>query len=158
MSSGDCFILIDQIRGEAEDPDFAGNIQVSGWRWGMSSEVQGGAAGLPGRRADVQLLEFLHTVDSASPGLMARLVSNAILSKAVLSMRRAGGKAQVYLTITLKKVRVASVELLHDESNLVPVERVRLAFQEVQVDYVPQDISGRDATGRKTFAYQLDGR
>jgi len=156
VSTGDCFIKIDQVPGEAEDEDHKGEIQVTGWKWGMQGHYETSVkAG-----ANVRELEFCHLVDSASPGLMQRLVQNKPLTSAVLTMRRAGqkdaaGKPLNYLEIGLYTVRIADIDVVHDAQNVVPLERVRLAFERIEVKYTPQNAQGSAGGGKKTFEHLL---
>jgi len=157
VSTGDCFIKIDQVPGEAEDEDHKGEIQVSAWNWGMNANL---SEGTPTGRADVHMLEFFHMVDSASAGLMQRCVENKVVPTATLTMRRAGehdaaGKPLHYLCITLSSVRIAEVKLLHDAQNVIPLERVRLAFEKVSFDYTAQSAKGSAGSGKKGFHHTL---
>ncbi len=152
MSVGDCFLKLDQVPGEADDAAHLNEIEVSEWNWSMQTPY---SEGVPSGRTDVRMFEFCHLVDSASAGLMDRCTKNTNIPKAVLTMRRAGGDAQTYLTITFSQVRVASVTLQHDVNHLIPQERVRLAFYKVEYSYTPQNAKGASATGMKTFSYEM---
>jgi type VI secretion system secreted protein Hcp len=152
--AGDCFILIDQVTGEAHDKDFAGAIDVSGWNWGANARVDMSSTKGPRGAADVHMFEFRHSLDTASAGLLSRCVNNAVLPSAVLTMRRAGGlKAQVYLEITFKKVRIVRVAHVFSTDALIPAETVSIAFESVSFDYTPQSSQGSDKSGKNNFSW-----
>ncbi len=156
--SGDCFIKFEQVPGETEDKEFAGAIDVVGWNWGVE---RSGNSVIGQKRtrsaADVKAFEFRHHTDSASAGLMQRCYNNTLIKTAVLSMRRAGGKAQKYLEIRFKNVQITRVMLLHDEANEIPVESVTFSFEAVDFDYTMQSKEGADKTGRHSFGWTLGG-
>lgn len=154
MAKGDCFIKIDGISGEAEDAEHAGFVEVSGWSWGVAA--QPGSAQLKTAYADVRALAFVHSVDRASAALLSACVSNKLLRSAELVMRRAGGKAQRYLRIELKNVKVTCVDLTHGADVLVPSERVTLSFESINFDYTPQSTTGADRSGPSSFRWQMN--
>jgi type VI secretion system secreted protein Hcp len=149
----DCFIKIEQVKGEAQDQEFKDYIQVDSWHWGVAvnrSQAQGEAGKMAGR-AQVNNLTFVHQADTACAGLLTRCVKNALIPTATLVMRRAGGSAQKYLTINLEKVRINSVELVHDAQHVIPAVQVVLNFDRVIFEYTPQSEKGADKSGRSSF-------
>lgn len=149
----DCFIDIEGVKGESEDPDFRNTIQVSGWEWGMSWEPKKGGVSRQGS-ADMRNLVFTHILDTASPALMARCMAGKVIPSATLSMRKAGGKAHKYLVIKLEKVLITDIEVIHDEARTIPEERVRLAFQKVRYEYMAQSERGGAGGGAVSFDWQ----
>lgn len=152
----DCFIKLDEVAGESGDADFKDHLQVESWGWGIAQHVSAGWERQAKGVAAVSELIFTHRVDSASPALFALCARNYVIPSATLVMRRAGGAAQKYLYVRLKKVRVINVQLLHDAANLVPQERVTLAYQQVDYEYVPQSAVGADRSGKSVFSYQTN--
>jgi len=150
--SSDCFLSLDQVPGEAQDADFAGAIEVTGWNWGASS--RGDLVTGAGNRsaADVRHFSFEHQVDSASAGLWSRCVTSVPIPNATLTQRRAGGSpAQRLLEIKFKQVRIVEVSLVMSGANLIPRETVSFAFESVTMDYTPQSKSGGAQSGRHSF-------
>lgn len=152
----DCFIKLDQVQGESGDADFKDHIQVESWGWSITQHVAAGWDRATTGRPSVADLVFTHRVDSASPALFARCARNDVIPNANLVMRRAGGSAQKYLFIKLRNVRVINVQLQHDAVNVVPQERVTLAYQQVDYEYVPQSAVGADRSGKSIFSFQTD--
>ncbi len=158
MSSGDCFMTIESVAGEAQDTDFPGSIEVLGWDWGMEMAASTGRADVgTNARADVKVFTFAHRYDAASPALMTHCIHNKPLKMATLTMRRAAGdlKGQKYLIIVFKQLRVADLKMVHSLEHVRPLETVSLAFEEVTVDYIQQAQHGRDQTGKKTAVWRL---
>ena len=148
----DCFISLDQVPGEAQDAAFAGAIEVRGWTWGASSKGSQVMAGGPKAMADVRHFTFEHLVDSATAGLWSRCVTNALIPNGQLTQRRAGGpSAQRYLEIRFKQVRIVDVSVAMSDENLIPLEKVTLAFEYVTLDYTPQAAQGGSQSGRHSF-------
>lgn len=150
----DCFIKIEQINGESHDQDFENYIQVDSWQWGVSQRsvaLSTGGAGKPAGVAQINNLSFVHQADSASAGLLTRCTKNTLIPTASLVMRRAGGKAQQYLTINFEKVRILSVDIVHDDRHVIPAVQVVLNFDRVIFEYARQSEKGADKSGRSTF-------
>ncbi len=149
----DCFIKIEQVNGESHDLDFENYIQVDSWQWGVAQRVvqSAGSAGKLAGAAQINNLSFVHQADSASAGLLTRCTKNTLIPTASLVMRRAGGKAQQYLTINFEKVRILSVDIVHDERHVIPAVQVVLNFDRVIFEYARQSEKGADKSGRSTF-------
>jgi len=150
--AGDAFIRIDQVPGEAEDTDHAGEIEVAGWQWGLSRGASPPQAGHRGA-VDVRHFTFSHRIDSASPLLMHRCATSASLDKAVLTMRRAGGSALRYLEVTFSKVVIIEVSTGLPVGAELPIETVSFAFESVTYDYTPQSRKGQERGGKLSFSW-----
>src|SRR6185295_3717834 len=95
------------------------------------------------------------TVDSASTALMLALRTNEPISKAVLTLRKAGKSQLEYMKITIEQARVMSLSIDGGDSNGTAdvVERVSFSFNKIEVEYVPQGKDGLPQGGM-TFADQ----
>jgi type VI secretion system secreted protein Hcp len=138
------FLKVQGVTGESGDTDHKGEIDVISWSWGMQASTDvatGEAAG----RSTMTELEILKRVDQSSPTLMTFLRNNKLVKEARLAVRKAGTTPVEYFSIELENVRVTA---LHAEShNAELVERLRLGFSRVRVNYTPQDkTGGRGAT------------
>jgi len=159
MARADMFLKIEaarqgQIKGEATDSAHLGEIEVSGWGWGMD----GNATAFGARTAQTTLQELVvrKRVDTASTGLMSALRSNEVIKKAVLTVRKAGGVASVpFLTLTVEKARIVSHRLNNvNDGSPELTEELRIAFYKVQVEYRPQDENGA-GKGVNTFETEV---
>ena len=87
---------------------------------------------------------------------MSALRSNEVIKKAVLTVRKAGGKDTVeYYTITMEKGRITSI-LQQSGDGTDPAalnEEVRISFSKVAVEYKPQ---GDDGQFRGATSFEMD--
>jgi type VI secretion system secreted protein Hcp len=158
MAQGDMFLKIDGIRqgaikGEARDAGHKDEIDVLGWTWGMEGNLVHGQATA---KTAVRELKITKRVDKATTGLMSALRSNEVIKKAVLTVRKSGGKDPVeYYTITLEKGRITSL-MQQSGDGIDPAalnEEMSIAFSKVAVEYKPQ---GDDGQFRGATAFEMD--
>ncbi|MBB5470453.1 type VI secretion system secreted protein Hcp [Paraburkholderia sp. CI2] len=135
--SNDVFIKIDGITGESQDAAHPDEIEVINWTWKMAqrlSMMSGPGSGVS--KASVDDLVFFHNVDRASPSLMSYCLTGTHVSKAVLTMRRAGGSPLDFLRLTMNDVFITGVEMTAQH------EQVRLSFARVKQEYIVQNARG----------------
>ena len=158
MAQGDMFLKIDgtrqgAIKGEARDAGHKDEIDVLGWTWGMEGNLVHGQATA---KTAVRELKITKQVDKATTGLMSALRSNEVIKKAILTVRKAGGKDPVeYYSITLEKGRITSL-VQQSGSGTDPAalsEEVSIAFSKVAVEYKPQ---GDDGQFRGATSFEMD--
>lgn len=159
MARADMFLKVEAarqgpIKGEASDGEHSGEIDVSGWSWGMQGN--GTAFGAKSAHTTLQELVVRKAVDSASTGLMSALRNNEVIKRAVLTVRKAGGEASVpFLTITVEQARIVSHRLNNIEDGAPELsEEVRIAFYRIKVEYRTQD-SGGGGRGVSTFETEV---
>lgn len=162
MAQGDCFLKLvasraGAIKGESTDPDFLGYIALVAWSWGLQAPNDGVART---GKTQARSIDFSCFIDSAYPALLSILVTNDLIKTATLEMRRAGGagstaKAQNFLSINLKKARLVSLAISHSPSELIPMVRGSLIFEEVNVDYRSQGSHGGSGGGASSFNWQI---
>jgi type VI protein secretion system component Hcp len=162
MAQGDCFLKLvasraGAIKGESSDPDFPTYIAIAAWSWGLVAPSSGvNATG----KVQARSIDFSCVVDSSYPAMLSVLVTNDVIKTATLEMRRAGGagtnaKAHNYLSINLKKARLVSVSISHSASEIIPMVRGSLVFEEVTVDYRTQGSHGGAGGGASSFNWQI---
>src|SRR6185436_19028179 len=100
-------------------------------------------------KASVHDLKIVKRVDSASTALMLALRTNEPITKAVLTLRKAGKSQLEYMKITIEQGRVMSLTIDGGESNgssspgsAGEFERVTFSFNKIEVEYVPQGKDG----------------
>lgn len=158
MAQGDMFLKIDgmrqgAIKGEARDLAHKDEIDVLGWSWGMEGNQAHGQARA---KTTVRELTITKRVDKATTALMSALRGNEVIKKAVLTVRKAGGKDPVeYYTITLENGRIAAlVQMSGGEPGPATLnEELRIAFSKVAVEYKPQ---GEDGAFRGSTSFEMD--
>jgi type VI secretion system secreted protein Hcp len=134
-----------KIKGETKDDaqKAAGDIDVLAWSWGMSQSGNmhtggGGGAG----KVNVQDLSFTKWVDSASGPLMQHCCAGTHIDEIKLLVRKAGGKQEKYITVTLKRCIITSVSTGGSGSEDRLTENVTINFAEVLYEYFIQDDKG----------------
>jgi len=157
--AGDMFLMVKGakhglIKGESQDDQHKGEIEVVSWSWGMVAKASIGGGTATGK-ATINDLRIVKRVDSASTALMGALRTNEPIQKAVLTLRKAGKSQLEYLKITIEQGRVVSLIIDTVETASTPdiVERVSFSFNKIEVEYVPQGKDGLPQ-GSMTFADQ----
>jgi type VI secretion system secreted protein Hcp len=142
------------IKGEAEDKDHKGEIEVLSWSWGMQGKASLGGGAATGK-ATMHDLKIVKRVDSASTALMLALRTNEPIQKAVLTLRKAGKTQLEYMKVTIEQGRVMSLSIDGGDATGTAevLERVTFSFNKIEVEYVPQGKDGQPQ-GSMSFADQ----
>lgn len=155
MANEDFFLKLDSerggaIRGESKDQDHKDEIDVVSWSWGLS--VPTSVAGQRKARATIHQINVRKRIDSASTALMAAAANNDKLKTAVLTARRAGGGQVDFLRVTLRNAYLTSVDVAGTggEQGTGTIEDLKLAFENIRVEYFPQGADGAKR-GATTF-------
>jgi len=167
-SVGDMFLMVKGaqhglIKGESQDKSHKDEIEVLAWSWGMQGKAHLSGGGSTGK-ASMHDLKITKRVDSSSTALMLALRTNEPITKAVLTLRKAGKTQLEYMKITIEQARVMSLMIDGgSESNGSGVggagelERITFSFNKIEVEYVPQDKDGFAKGGMK-FEDQWSGQ
>lgn len=132
------------ILGEANDKQFAGQIDVVDWSWGMTAPTAVG--GTRTGRTQLGELKLVKQADKASTSLMSVMLHNESLTTVVLSVRKAGGAQMPYFVVTLTDARVVAYGVqseLSAEGAPVLTERLSLAYKSINIDYSVQTDKGK---------------
>ena len=100
----------------------------------------GGGAGAG--KVNVQDLSFTKYVDKASSPLLGACCKGTHITKATLTVRKAGGNALEYVMITMEEVLVASVTTGGSGGEDRLTENVTLNFATFKFQYQPQKADG----------------
>jgi type VI secretion system secreted protein Hcp len=154
-NTGDMFLMIKGathgvIKGESHDSQHKDEIEILSWSWGMQGKASLGGGTATGK-ATIGDLKFTKRVDSASTALMLALRTNEPITKAVLTLRKAGKSQLEYFKITIEQGRVMSLTIDggDEKGGSGELERVSLSFNKIEVEYVPQDKDGLPKGGMK---------
>jgi len=157
--TGDMFLMVKGakhglIKGESQDDQHKGEIDVVSWSWGMQAKPTLGGGNASGK-ATINDLRIVKRVDSASTALMLALRTNEPIQKAVLTLRKAGKSQLEYMKVTIEQGRVTALTIDGGDpsGNSEVVERVSFSFNKIEVEYVPQGKDGLPQGGL-TFADQ----
>jgi type VI secretion system secreted protein Hcp len=140
MAETDMFLKLDGIDGESRDAVHKGEIDITSWSWGAQNYASGFDKGTAGRVHDVVVSKF---VDAATVALMKAAFSGRNISKAVITLRKAGEQPMEYLTMELSDVYVTSIDWqARTEAHDLPHEKVKLNFSTITTTYKPQKPDG----------------
>lgn len=112
----------------------------------------GGGAG----KVSIQDLSLTKYVDKSTPNLMMHCSSGKHVPKVTLTVRKAGGDAQVeYLIINLEEVLISSLSTGGSGSDDRLIENITLNFAKVTVDYQPQKADGTKEGGPIKYGWNI---
>ncbi len=152
----DTFLKLGTVKGESVVKGFEDQMQILSWGWGMSQtgtthSASGGGAG----KVDVQDLQITKHLDAASPTLALACAKGTHYDTAVLTMRKAGGTALEYVTITLTDVMVTSYSTSAASGQDLLQDTISLNFGKFKYSYQPQDNKGAKKGGAIDATYDI---
>lgn len=145
----DMFLKIDDVKGESVDAasggKHKGEIDVLAWSWGMSQSGSthvgtGGGSG----KVNVNDISITKYLDRSSPNLIQFCCNGRHFKEAILTVRKAGGKAGPveYLTIKMNDIIVSSISSGGSGGEDRLTENVTLNFAKFEVNYTTQKPDG----------------
>lgn len=140
----DFFLEIDGVKGESKDHKFKDAIEIDSFSWGATNSGSfasghGGGTGV----VSFQDIHFTTKVNKSSPLVLLSCATGKHINKAVLHVRKAGGKQEEYYTVTMSDVLVSSYQsgdAAGGES--IPTDQFALNFAKIKFEYKPQDEKG----------------
>jgi len=150
--AADIFAKLGDIKGESIDDKHKDEIEVFSFSWGVTNSVGAGSGG-GGGAGKVTFKEFsiVHSIDKASPSLLAACATGMHLKEATITQRKAGKGHQDFLIFKMNDVIIASVA---EVSGAPDSETVTLTFAKIDVEYKPQKADGSLDAGIH-FKYDL---
>jgi type VI secretion system secreted protein Hcp len=154
--ASDIFAKIGDIKGESLDDKHKDEIEVLSFSWGVTNggTMAAGSGGGEGKAA-FHDLSFTHTVDKASPVLMASCATGAHIKEATITHRKSGKGQQEFLVVKMTDVLITGVT--HGGGGDGTSETVTLQFAKVNVEYKPQKADGSLDAGIH-FKYDIKGQ
>lgn len=147
-----------KIKGETKDEAQSGakDIDVLAWSWGASQSGSfhiggGGGAG----KANFQDISVTKYVDTATHSILNHVATGEHVPKMVLLCRKAGGKQEKYLEITMEKCMVTSVSTGGSGGEDRLTENLTINFAKVKVEYHKQDDKGATSSAG-VFTYDIE--
>jgi type VI secretion system secreted protein Hcp len=136
----DAFIWFENVKGESQDARHKDWIEISSFQWGVGrgiSSPSGGRASRESSAPSVSEIVVTKHVDSSSPKL-SQLFSDGHQAgqRAIIAVRKAGGKQQDFLTISLYNVLIGL--LRSSTGGDRPTESLSLNFTKIEWTYAPQ--------------------
>jgi type VI secretion system secreted protein Hcp len=147
------FLQLDGIEGESADSRHRGEIDITGWTWGLADPVSlAGPGGAGAGKLVIRDIAIQKPMDLASPLLMAFAAEGRSIAGGVITNRRASGGE--FLVIRLSDIAITSVaETAAHEANHV-AETITLAFRKIELDYRPTVVNG-SLGPEKTFRWDV---
>jgi type VI secretion system secreted protein Hcp len=135
-------LKIEGVAGESVDAKHKDEIQVDSWSLGgrQAGTFANGGGGGAGK-VKMNDVSFTAKVSTASPKLFLLLATGTHIGRAVLTVRKAGGKQEAFLIVTFTDVLVSSYQT--GSSAKVPVDSFTLNFARIQIEYKPQSADGK---------------
>ena len=142
----DAFLKLDGIKGESVDSKHKDEIQIESYSWGLAnaSAPVGGGGGTG--RASFQDFTFTTDISKAMPPLFTHCVSGKHIKEGLLTLRRAGGEQQDYLKIKFTDILITGLSEAGNVEGAAPMDQVSLNFNEIEIEYVPQEQDGSPGT------------
>lgn len=145
----DMFVVIDKIKGETADKEFASKnaIDILAWSWGLSQSgtTHTGTGGGSGK-VNVQDVSFTKYVDAATTDLVLQCANGKHIAKAELFVRKAGEKPLTYIHLTMENVIISSLSTGGSGGEDRLTENVTLNFGKFSLEYYKQK---KDGSGEK---------
>ena len=139
--ANDTFLELDGVKGESLDKKYKEKIEIQSWSWGAhQTGTMGFGTGGGAGKVQIQDISFSKAFDRSSPVLLMKCATGTHIPKGKLIQRKAGGKAEEFLTIELKDIIVTSVSASGHGDQLN--ESLVLNFSEIKVVYKPQKEDG----------------
>lgn len=152
----DSFLKVGSLKGESVVKGFEDQMQILAWGWGMTQtgtthSASGGGAG----KVEVHDLQITKYLDAASPTLALACAKGSHFDTAVLTMRKAGGTALEYVTLTLTDVLVSSYSCEEAHGDDLLKDTVSLNFGKFKYSYQAQDNKGAKKGGAIDATYDI---
>jgi type VI secretion system secreted protein Hcp len=144
MAAVDYYLKIDGIGGESVDSKHKGEIDVESWSWGESQAgTHAGGGGGGAGKVQMQDFHFVMKLNKASPKLMLACATGQHVKKAVLTCRKAGGKQEDFLKVTMSDLLVSSYQTGGSgHSDIVPTDQISLNYSKIEIEYKEQKPDG----------------
>jgi type VI secretion system secreted protein Hcp len=140
----DYFLKLDpKVEGESSDSKHKGEIELESWSFGVSnssSMLQGGGGG----SGKSMPLDFHMTkkTDKSTARLAQAVAMGDHFKSAIITVRKAGGTQQEYLTITLSDVFISSYQAGGSGNGNLPMEQLSLNYSKILQEYKEQKPDG----------------
>ncbi len=140
-SASKAFVKLGDIKGESQDSNHKGDIEILSYSLGSGAQGSGAASG----KTTFHDLSFTHKIDKASPNLFAATVGGTKIDQGTLALthRKAGKGQQEYLIVKMTDIIVTKVTDGTSIKGGSPIEEVTLNFQKMQATFPATGNSGK---------------
>ncbi|BBH44055.1 Hcp family type VI secretion system effector [Pseudomonas sp. KU43P] len=147
----DAYIKISDINGEALDEQYAGWIEIVGYKFGANqstSATASSAGGASSGRTTLTNFTFTKSLDSSSCKLLEASCAGQHLKEVTLVVCRAGTEKLKYYEVVLEEVIIA--DYAQSANAGVPMEVVQLNYGRIKTTYTRQKRIDGGAGGNVT--------
>jgi type VI secretion system secreted protein Hcp len=138
------FLKIDGVQSDATQKGFEKQIKLNSFSLGANNPVDMSAGGGRGAgRVSVSTFNVSKLTDKSSPVLFQACCLGKHFKNAVVSICKAGGQQEAYLTYKFDTVFIASINWSGGGGDDTPAEQLSLAFSKVEMTHKSQDEAGR---------------
>jgi len=143
-----------QPKGETKDASHIGWMEIKTFEFGAENPTTIGSAtgGAGAGKFKLNPFKVTKDVDTASPGLFIACAAGAHYPTVKLSIRKAGGAQEDYLTYVFRMVYVTSISWSGGGGEEAPEESVEFVYGALGVKYTPQKPDGSPDTAKKMLA------
>jgi len=141
LAQTECFLKIEDVRGEAVDAGYRDWIEVLSFIHEMERQVGPPGATFAGR-AIAKPLVIVKPADLATPALYLRCAMGAHMDGVELVVRRGGGSVVPFLRIRMDGVQIVRVRGFVDKDGEVK-EEVALSYRAIRWEYTRVVPGGR---------------
>lgn len=154
----DILLIVDGIKGEAQDEDYPDCIELDSWQWGVSQNGVTPKTSSSGEyRQSQQSQQLKHIVsatnivvtkrtDEGSLKLVSALIKNRLIKEVkIVNRKRTGNAADAsfdFLMMTMYDVRIMNHSIGSDRSHVLPMESYEFNFCKIKYEYARQLQSG----------------
>lgn len=151
MAAFDAFLEIDGIKGETEDKEFKGHVELMSYSFGatQTGSFQYGGGGATGK-VQFQDFHFTKRCDDSTPHLFDACCSGKHIPNCMLRLRKATGDGgqKVFYKVKFMDVLLSSQTISGQGSgDPIPTESISFNFAQMIMEYGKQDAKGNIAPG-----------
>ena len=137
------FLKIDGVKSEATQKGFEGQIKLNSFELGAHNPVDMSAGGGRGAgQVEVSTFKIAKLTDKSSPVLFQACCLGKHFKNAVVSICKAGGEQETYLSYKFDTVFIADIQWNGGGGEDTPEENLELAFSKVEMTHLSQDAAG----------------
>src|SRR5579872_497790 len=140
----DYFLLLDGVQGESTDDKHKNEIDIESFSWGATNSGSAGSGTGSGTGKVAQSdFHFVKKHDKSSPPLFIGCCTGQHFKKATLTVRKAGGGQQEYLTYKFEGVLISSYQTTGSGGeNVIPKDNFSFNFSSLEHSYKTQNADG----------------
>jgi len=141
----DTWLKLEGIDGDGTATGFEKQIEIYSFSWGASNptSIDASGKGIGAGKVSISSFNIMKKMDSTSPHLFDKCCTGTHIAKATVSMRKAGGKQELFHKLEFETCMIESVQWSGSSGgDDTPTESVSIAFGKVSLGYAKQKKEG----------------